>query len=272
MLRRLGLAGLTAVLISGCSSGGDGSLPTPTTALFDTTSTSALPTTPVIARVLSPERSSVQGSGGRGMVVALSFTARDATALPAAFRLGGALPSPAPAVKPGRNPAFPGLVVGLSSTGTALGGPTANLANLFQIISPALQLDGSMQVSAVWTNASVDFGSDVDATLVAFTVSGTAPDVIPPSQANLDVNSNPAEVTFRISPVTDPAAAAAAAAAAGTSTTAAGATTTSVRPTTTTTRPTSTVATTTTTRASTTTAPATTPTTTCVPLLGLFCP
>jgi hypothetical protein len=208
------------------------------------------------------------------MVVALTFTARDATVLPATFRLGGSLPSPAPAVRPGHNPAFPGLVVGMSTTGTALGGPSANLANLFQIISPALQLDGSMQVTAVWTNTGVDFGSDVDATLVAFMVSGTAPDVIPPSQANIDVISNPAEVTFRVSPVTDPAAAAAAAAAASSSTTSTvfGATTTSLRPTTTT-RPvsTTTAPAPTTTRAPATTVPATTTTRCTIPILGLPC-
>jgi len=273
MLRRLVLAGLAAVVLASCSSGDDNSSPDLTTPLLETTTTSALPTTPIVARVLSPERASVQGSGGRGMVVALTFTARDATVLPATFRLGGALPSPAAGVKPGHNPSFPGLVVGLSTTGTALGGPSANLANLFQIISPALQLDGSMQVTAVWTNPGVDFGSDVDVTLVAFTVSGTAPDVIPPTQANLDVISNPAEVAFRVSPITDPAAAAAAAAApagAATTTTVFGATTTSGRPTTTT-RPASTVpATTATTRPPTATTARATTTTTCL-LPGVLC-
>jgi len=273
MLRRLVLAGLAAVVLASCSSGDDNSSPDFTTPTFDTTTTSALPTTPVAASVLSPERASVQGSGGRGMVVVLTFTSRDATVLPATFRLGGALPSPAAAVKPGHNPAFPALVVGLSTTGTALGGPSANLANLFQIVSPAIQLDGSMKVTAVWTNSGVDFGSDVDVTLVAFTVAGTAPDVIPPTQANLDVTSNPAEVTFRVSPITDPAAAAAASAAAAAgaaaTTTVFGATTTSVRPTTTTARPTTTAPATT--RAPTTTAaPATTSTTKCA--IAILCP
>ena len=274
MLRRLALAGLAALLLASCSSGDDSSSPDPTTPLLDTTTTSALPNTPVIGRILSPERASVQGSGGRGMVVALSFTARDATVLPATFRLGGALPSPAPAVKPGHNPAFPGLVVTLSTTGTALGGPSANLANLFQIVSPALQLDGSMHVFAVWTNNQVDFGSDVDTVLTAYVLPGTAPDVVPPTQANLDVISNPLEVTFRVSPVTDPAAAAAAAsaAAAGASTTTvAGATTTSIRATSTT-RPTSTTGAPATTRPTTaTTAPAPSTTRCTIILLGTPC-
>jgi len=286
MLRRLGLAGLAAVILASCSSGKDTSSPEPTTPVLETPTTTPLPTTPVVARALAPERGSVQGVGGRGMVVVLDFTARDASALAAEFRIGGALPPPAAPAKPGRNPAFPGLVVGLSTTGTSLGGPTANLANLFQIVSPSRQLDGSMHVSAVWANSQADFGSDVDATLVAYAVAGTAPDVIPPSQANIDVISNTVEVAFRISSMTGPAAAAAPAAAdpaaaappATTSvpgaTTVRGATTTSVRPAeaTPTTRPgTSTVApapASTTTRApAPTLAPATTTTT---KFLGLF--
>jgi len=263
------------MLLASCSSGDDTSSPEPTKPLVETTTTAPLPTTPVVARALSPERGSVQGIGGRGMVVVLEFTARDASALAAEFRLGGALPPPAAAAKPGRNPAFPGLIVGLSTTGTTLGGPTANLANLFQIVSPSRQLDGSLHVSAVWTNTQVDFGSDVDATLVAYVVAGSAPDTNPVSQANIDVISNTVEVPFRVSSVTDPGAAVAAPPAAGPATTTVlGATTTSVRPpaTTTTTRPgTTTVApapTTSTTRApATTVAPATTTTTR---LLGLF--
>ena len=240
---------------------------TPTTfAAFDTTTTSALPTTPVIGRALSPEKGSVQGSGGRGMVVVLNFTARDPSALTAELR--SALSPAAAAAKPGHNPAFPGLVVGLSSTGPGLGGPSANLANLFQIVTPAVQLDGSMQVSTVWTNAQADFGTDVDATLVAFVVSGTAPDVIPPSQANIDVISNPVEVTFRVSGTGAPTTATAG----GSTTSVAGATTTAVRPTSTTARPVTTVApVTTTARPATTTTARPATTTTACPLPGILC-
>jgi len=227
MLRRLGLAGLAAMFLASCSSGGDTASPEPAP-LVETTTSVPLISTPIVARALSPERGSVQGSGGRGMVVVLDFTARDASALAAEFRVGGALPPPAAAAKPGRNPAFPGLVVGLSTTGTALGGPTANLANLFQIVSPSRQLDGSLHVSAVWTNTQAEFGSDVDAILVAYTVAGSAPDVIPPSQANIDVTSNLVEITFRVSSVTDPPVAAAAGPA--TTMVPGATTTTSVRP------------------------------------------
>ncbi|HJV08488.1 MAG TPA: hypothetical protein VJ653_02380 [Acidimicrobiales bacterium] len=263
--RRLVLAALAAILLAACDSGGDDASTTTTFPFFDTTSTSALPTTPVVGRVLSPAPASVQGRAGRGMVVFLQFTARDATVLPAEFRLGGALPPPAPAARPGRNPAFPGLVVGMSTTGTALGGPSANLANLFQLVSPASQLDGSVQVSAIWSNSTADFGTDIDATLVAYVVSGTAPDTIPETQANIDVISNTVEVNFRIgSGVGAPTTAVGAAT---TTSTVRGATTTSVRPTSTTAR-----ATTTTARPTTTLAPTTTvaPTTSTTKFLGIF--
>lgn len=263
------MAGLVAILMSACDSGGDDASTTTTFPSFDTTSTSFLPTTPVVGRALSPAPASVQGQGGRGMVVHLLFTARDASALPAQFRLGGALPAPAPAARPGHNPAFPGLVVGLTSTGSALGGPSANLANLFQLVSPASQLDGSVQVSAVWTNASADFGTDIDTTLVAYVVSGTAPDTIPETQANIDVISNTVEVTFRLG--SGAAGTATTVAGAGTTTsTVRGATTTSVRPTTTTTRPATTTAAPTTSRPATTTTVRAT-TTSCTIFLGLPC-
>ena len=268
MLRRLVFAGLAAILLAACSSDDDGASPATSTPLFDTTSTSFLPTTPVVDRALSPTPASVQGRGGRGMVVHLQFTAREASVLPAEFRLGGALPAPAPAARPGHNAAFPGLVVGLSSTGTALGGPSANLANLVQVVSPASQLDGSVQVSAVWTNASADFGTDVDTPLVAYVVSGTAPDTLPATQANIDVVSNTVEVTFRLGSADAGTPAVAAGASTTSTSTARGSTTTSLRPTTTTVRPPSTTVAPapTTTRAPTTTAPATTTTR----LLGIF--
>ena len=271
MPRRLLLTAVAAVLLASCTGSDDDDASTaPTRPFVEAVTTTTLPSTPVVARILSPEEGSVQGTGGQGMVVVLKFTAQDATVLPAEFRLGGALPGVA--INPGRNPAFPALVVGLSTTPTAMGGPAANLANLFQIVTRAVQADGSAQVTAVWTNPQAAFGSDVDATLTAFTVAGAAPDTIPETQANLDVISNLAEVTFRIS--AGGATAAVIASPTTTSSTRPGATTTTrAGATTTTTRPTTTVAPTTTTRPATTTtrAPATS-TTACTLPLGIGCP
>lgn len=266
MRRGLVLSALAAAVLVSCSSGKEGSSPLPTSLLFQTTTTTPVPDTPVVASVLSPEKGSLQGTGGRGLVVALVFTAKDATALPAEFRLGGSLPSPAATVKPGHNPAFPGLVVTLNTTTIPFGGASANLANLFQIVSPAKQADGSMKVTAVWTNAQAGFGSDVDSTLVAYTVTGTAPDTLPDSPADVKINSNPAQVTFHISSGDAGAGATTAAGAASTTTTTkAGATTTTVKPTTTTA-----AGGTTTTKAPATTTTTVPPTTTTTKFLGLF--
>lgn len=259
MRRPIVLAVLATVVLVSCSSGSKKGSSTPTSQLFQPTTSPSLPTTPVVARILSPDKGSVQGSGGKGMVVALVFTAKDASALPAQFRLGGALPSPAPAAKPGHNAAFPGLVVTLSTTSTPLGGPSANLANLFQIVSPAVQPDGSMQVTAVWTNTQAGFGSDVDATLDAYTVSGTAPDVAPQLAPDTNITSNTAEATFHVSSTGEENPAVGSST---TSTAAKGATTTTAKgATTTTVKPSTTVAPTTTTKATTTTVPPTTTTT-----------
>jgi hypothetical protein len=268
MRRRLAAAALAAVALASCSSGKDNGSPNPTTPLLQQTTTSSVPDTPVVARVLSPEKDSVQGIGGRGMVVVITFTAKDPTVLPAQFRLGGSLPAPAAAVKPGHNPAFPGLVVSLSTTGPALGGPTANLANLFQIVSPAKQSDGSMVVAAVWTNDQAGFGVDSDATLVAFTVSGTAPDVVPGTTADLGVNSNPIQVSFHIAAANDAAGLTTTTTGGGTSTTVSKATTTTGKATTTTAKPSTTVSPATTRATTTTVAPTTS--TTSPSLLGIL--
>ena len=256
---RLAVAALAAAMLASCSGDKKSSSTSPTSLLFQITTSSTLAAAPVVARIASPDKGSVQGRGGRGMVVVLVFTAKDASALLADFRLGGALPSPAPAVRPGHNPAFPGLVVALSTTGLALGGAAANLANLFQIVSPSAQPDGSVQVTAVWTNAQAEFGTDTDATLVAFLVAGTAPDTVPTSPADLNLKSNAAQVTFHVS-----AADAGATSSSQPSTTQKGSTTT--------TKPTSTTApmasSTSTSKAATTTAVP--PTTTTTKFLGLF--
>jgi len=264
--RRLALVPLALVLLANCSSGDRKSLPPPPP--FEQGTTTTIPATPVVAKIVTPEAGTVAGTGGKGMVVVLTFTATDPAALPAQFRLAEG----ATTAKPGHNPAFPGLVVGTTVTPASLGGPGANLANLFQIVSPSLQPNGSMQVTAVWTNAQVSFGTDIDVTVGALTVSGTAPDLVPQPLTELSINSNVASSTFRLSAGSAGDAGAAGAGAAGaagaattTTTTPSGkATTTTRRSSTTTSRSGTTTtivgATTTTPRATTTGVPATTTT------------
>lgn len=267
-LRALAVAAL--VVLAGCSSDNKTAAPEPDPAPVETPVT--VPETPVVITMVSPEMGSVQGSGGRGMVVVLTLTARDPNALPAQFRLGGELPPNPASAKPGRNPAIPGLVVGTTTTGPALGGPAANLANLFQIVSPAPQPDGSVKVTAIWTNTQAVFGSDSDVTLGAVTVSGTAPDTIPDPLSSLPINSNLAFSTFRISAATTPAieASSTTSTPAATSTTVRRNTPTTSRPAANTTTTATVAPTTTTTRPApviTTTVPPTTATTR---FLGLF--
>ncbi|MDQ6725540.1 MAG: hypothetical protein M3066_05160 [Actinomycetota bacterium] len=135
-------------------------------------------------------------------------------------------------------------------------------------MSPSKQPDGSIKVTAVWTNTQAAFGTDADVTLGVVTVSGTAPDLIPQPLTDLAINSNIASVVFHLSP-TDVGGVAAA----SSSTTTAPKTSTTVRATTTTARGATTTtlvrsSTTSTTRLSTTTTVR--PTTTTTKLLGIF--
>src|SRR5947207_4376288 len=122
--RWLALAVAAALLLAACNLGG--SKKKTTTASTSTTSTTLA--TAVTGKALSPEPDSVQGLGGVGIVVDLAFRTKDASLLQAELRTSGG-------AKPGVNAAFPGLVVSLSTTDPSLGGPSANLADLFQIVS-----------------------------------------------------------------------------------------------------------------------------------------
>ena len=215
------LAVIAAMVLAACSSGKTKKAPTTNTSAAATSSTE--PTTEVTATAYSPERDSVQGVGGVGMVVALAFRSRDASLLQAQNRTTGG-------AKPGRNAAFANLVVTLSTTDPSLGGPAANLADLFQTIGVSKQADGSSEVFATWINAKPLFGVDVDSVLEAYVVRGPAPPTVPEGQTRLDVISNVINVSFHLGPP-------AGGAEVGTSTTARGQTTSTVRGVTSSTRP-----------------------------------
>src|SRR5438309_8725737 len=184
--RWLALAVTTALLLAACSSGGSKKK---TTTVTSTTSTTL--GTAVTGKALSPEPDSVQGVGGVGIVVDLAFRTKDVSLLQAQVRTSGG-------AKPGVNTAFPGLVVSLSTTESSLGGPTANLADLFQIVSVSKQSDGSTEVWATWVNAKPLFGVDVDSVLEAYVVQGGAPPIAPTDQTGLDVVSNVVRVSFHV--------------------------------------------------------------------------
>jgi hypothetical protein len=72
----------------------------------------------------------------------------------------------------------PGLVVTLSTTPEVAGGPNANLAGLFQENGVA-RFGGQQQVFSDWEVAKPGlFGLDVQTTLTAYVVRGTAPGTV----------------------------------------------------------------------------------------------
>jgi hypothetical protein len=213
-MRRFAVVVVASVLVlAGCSSGGGKKK---AAAVSSTTSTTAS-STAVTGEAFSPQPNSIQGIGGAGILVNLAFKSKETDLLKSSLRTT----SPG---RPGRNPAFPGLVVTLSTTDAALGGAQANLADLFQIISAAQLPDGSTQVSATWANGLPRFGVDVDSVLEAYVVRGDAPVSVSSDRSGLDVVSNVINVQFHV--------AGGSASASSTSSTARGATTTTLRTTT----------------------------------------
>ena len=108
---------------------------------------------------------------------------------------------PNPAFHPGHSAAAPGLVVNLSTTpdlgpGTPLRGPNTNLAGVFQNNS-ITSSHGKIETWNDWQVTSPGFfGRNTTATLTAYVVSGTAPDVVPAE--GLTPVSNVVRKTFSI--------------------------------------------------------------------------
>jgi hypothetical protein len=100
--------------------------------------------------------------------------------------------------QPGRNPAYQNLVVTLATTEPSLGGPQANIAGLFQIVSVSQQPDGSGEIWATWVNGQPRFGVDVDSAVDAYVVSDPAPATVPADRSGLNVVSNVVHVPFHV--------------------------------------------------------------------------
>jgi len=232
MKRFMVLTVVAGLVLAACSSGGSKKK----TAANSTTSSSAA--TAVTVQAFSPEPNSTQGVCGNGIVIDLSIRSKDPNLLKAAVR-------PAQPGQPGRNPIYQNLVVTLSTTEPSLGGPQANIAGLFQIVSVSQQSDGSGEIWATWINGQPRFGVDIDSALDAYVVADAAPATVPADRAGLNVVSNVVHVPFHV---------------AGSVGSTACAPTTTVPTSTSTTGRTTTTARTTTTRAVTTTTHATTTT------------
>jgi len=173
----------SGLVLAACSSGGSKK------AANSTTSSSAA--TAVTVRAFSPEPNSTQGVCGTGIVIDLAIRAKDPNLLKSAIR--AAQPG-----QPGRNPAYQNLVVTMSTTDPALGGPQANIAGLFQIVSVSQQPDGSGEIWATWVNGQARFGIDVDSAVDAYVVGEPAPATVPADRTGLNVVSNVEHVPFHV--------------------------------------------------------------------------
>jgi len=185
MKRFMVLPLVAGLVLAACSSGGSKK----NTAANSTTSSSAA--TPGTVTAFSPEPNSVQGVCGNGIVIDLGIRAKDPNLLKAAIR--AAQPG-----QPGRNPAYQNLVVTLATTEPGLGGPQANIAGLFQIVSVSQQPDGSGEIWATWVNGQPRFGVDVDSAVDAYVVSDPAPATVPADRSGLNVVSNVVHVPFHV--------------------------------------------------------------------------
>ncbi|HET7046795.1 MAG TPA: hypothetical protein VFI54_00870 [Solirubrobacteraceae bacterium] len=103
---------------------------------------------------------------------------------------------PATTFGPGMpDPNVPGLVVTLSTTPQAAGGPNANLAGVFQLNATA-KSHGLAQVYSDWEVGSPGFfGKNKQATLTAYVVRGTAPGIVTGNERPI---SNVVRETFTI--------------------------------------------------------------------------
>ena len=144
---------------------------------------------------VTPGPGDVAGAGGV-FNIDLALLARNAK--------GNSELSAANGYKPGINltpgigkpdPFAPGLVVLLSTTPQAAGGPHANLAGVFQLTDVA-RSHGLAQVFADWEVGKPGaFGTNVRTTLTAYVVKGTAPGVVTGSAKAI---SNVVRETFTI--------------------------------------------------------------------------
>jgi hypothetical protein len=184
-MRRFFVLAIAAPLVlAGCSSGGSNKK----TGASTTSSSSA---TAVVAQSFSPEANSTQGVCGVGMTFDLAFRSKETSLVKAGVRTAGQ-------GQPGRNAAIPGFVATLTTTDTALGGPQANLANLFQLVGVSQQPDGSAEVWVTWVNAAAKFGVELDSVFEAYLVAGDAPATVTADRAGLDVRSNVIHTAFHV--------------------------------------------------------------------------
>jgi len=152
---------------------------------------------PIALVAVTPSPYDVAGAGGV-FNVDLALLARNATGNRYLSAANGYKPGvlAAPAAGIGKpDPFAPGLVVLLSTTPQAAGGPNANLAGVFQLTNVA-RSHGLAQVFADWEVGKPGaFGTGTKTTLTAYVVAGTAPGIVTGSEKPI---SNVIRETFTI--------------------------------------------------------------------------
>jgi hypothetical protein len=212
-LMRIGAAAIGATALGGAAALGATALAGTSAVTIADTSQSAHATThsardmshspydgpPIRLVVNNPQPHDIAGRNGdfTVLVTSTAVNARGNRLLSAAngYRPGLNLP-PAKTFGPGLpDPNAPGLVVTLSTTPAAAGGPRANLAGVFQL-NTVTRHDGLRRIINDWeVGAPGFFGKNVRATLTAFLVQGTAPGVVTGREVPI---SNVVHETFTI--------------------------------------------------------------------------
>lgn len=156
--------------------------------------------TPVKVSVITPGAGDLAGAGGV-FNIDLSLQAQNDQGNSLLSAANGYIPFfndvTAPTFGPGKiDPGAPGLVVTLSTTPAAAGGPQANLAGVFQL-NAVNRHNGRIQTFNDWqVGVPGFFGMNAPTTLTAYVVKGTAPGVIP--AGGLTPISNVVKETFTI--------------------------------------------------------------------------
>jgi predicted lipoprotein with Yx(FWY)xxD motif len=155
---------------------------------------------PVRLKMITPTAGEKAGAGG-AFNVALSLQARNTAGNRLLSAANGYAPflnqAGSPTFGPGmKDPGAPGLVVTLSTTPAAAGGPQANLAGVFQL-NTISRRHGLIRTLNDWQVTSPGFfGKGRTATLTAFVVRGTAPGMVP--ARGLHAASNVVHEQFKI--------------------------------------------------------------------------
>jgi hypothetical protein len=148
---------------------------------------------------ITPQAGDTAGDGGTFNVdlalLAQNQSGNNALSAANGYHSGLNLP-PASTFGPGMpDPDVPGLVVTLSTTPQAAGGPNANLAGVFQLNATATS-HRLKQVFSDWEVGSPGFfGANKQATLTAYVVRGTAPGIVAGNEQPI---SNVIQETFTI--------------------------------------------------------------------------